>query len=75
MPELLTMTDVARILHCSKAHVCNAVHGRLEGCTPMPAIKFGRRLLIRRETLEHWITENESGTLGVLPERGTGKRA
>ena len=30
--DLLTMADVARLLHCSKAHVCNIVAGRVQGC-------------------------------------------
>jgi excisionase family DNA binding protein len=76
MPELLTMVEVAKILQCSKAHVCNAVNGRLEGCTPIPVVRLGRRLLVRRETLDRWIAENESGTLvAVSPVRGAGKRA
>ena len=70
MPEMLTMEAVARILQCSKAHVCNAVHGRLEGCTPIPAVRIGRRLLVSRETLDRWLAENESGNLAVSPERG-----
>ena len=72
MPDdfLLTMVDVAKILHCSKAHVCNAVNGKLDGCTPIPAVRLGRRLLVRRASLDRWIAENESGTLAVSPERG-----
>jgi hypothetical protein len=72
MPELLTMAEVATMLHCSKAHVCNAVNGRLSGCTPIPAVRLGRRLLVRLESLERWIMENESGhaTMAQSPERG-----
>ena len=75
MPELLTMVEVAKILQCSKAHVCNAVNGKLDGCTPIPAVRLGRRLLVRKESLDRWLLENESGTLAVSPDRGTGKRA
>jgi len=69
---LLTMTEVARLLHCSKAHVCNAVNGRVAGCTPIPAIRLGRRLLVRHESLERWIGQNEGadGTISPSPERG-----
>ena len=35
---LLTMADVAELLHCSKAHVCKAVSGRVRGCPPTSAI-------------------------------------
>ncbi len=75
IPELLTMVEVARILQCSKAHVCNAINGRLDGCTPIPAVRLGRRLLVRRESLDRWIAQNESGNLDSSPDRGTGKRA
>jgi|HubBroStandDraft_4_1064222.scaffolds.fasta_scaffold157309_3 hypothetical protein len=39
-----------RLLRCSKAHVCNAVAGRVPGCPPIPAVPPGRRKLVRRET-------------------------
>ena len=29
--DLLTVADVAELLHCSKAHVCNAIAGRVQG--------------------------------------------
>jgi hypothetical protein len=57
--DLLTLADVAALLHCSKAHVCNGVAGRLGGCTPIPAVRLGRRLLVRRESLLNWIERNE----------------
>jgi plasmid maintenance system antidote protein VapI len=68
--DLLTMSEVAKVLHCSKAHVCNVVAGRLAGCTPLPAIHLGRRLLVRRESLLSWIEQNEAGSMGQTPERG-----
>jgi hypothetical protein len=34
--DLLTMAEVAALLHCSKAHVCNAVAGRLPSPEPAP---------------------------------------
>ena len=49
--DLLTLSEVATLLHCSKAHVCNAVAGRVRGCPPIPAVSLGRRKLVRRETL------------------------
>jgi hypothetical protein len=50
---LLTLAEVAKLLHCSKAHVCNAVAGRVRGCPPIPAVSLGRRKLVRRETCSH----------------------
>ena len=60
---LLTMAEVALLLHCSKAHICNIVAGRVQDCPRIPAVRLGRRLLVRRETLQQWIDQNEAGRL------------
>ena len=77
--DLLTLADVAKLLHCSKAHVCKAVAGRVRGCPPIPAVSLGRRKLVRRETLISWIEANEQPASGAMifasPVRGAGKRA
>jgi hypothetical protein len=81
--DLLTLADAAKLLHCSKAHVCKAVSGRIRGCTPIPCVSLGRRKLIRRESLRQWIERNERPCaqscadviLSALPERDAGKRA
>ena len=36
VPDLLTLADVARILRCSKAHVCNLLNGRTLAACPLP---------------------------------------
>jgi hypothetical protein len=77
--DLLTLADAAKLLHCSKAHICKAVSGRIQGCPPIPAVSLGRRKLIRRETLRLWIENNErvtaDATISTSPVRGAGKRA
>ena len=77
--DLLTLADVAKLLHCSKAHVSKAVAGRVRGCPPIPAVSLGRRKVVRRETLLAWIERNEQAasgvTMGASPVRGAGKRA
>jgi hypothetical protein len=75
--DLLTLADVAKLLHCSKAHVCKAVAGHVHGCPPIPAISLGRRKLVRRETLLSWIEQNEhsGATIEAPPVRGAGERA
>lgn len=77
--DLLTLPEVAKLLHCSKAHVCKAVAGRVPGCRPIPAISLGRRKLVRRASLLSWIEENERAAspaiIPLSPERGAGKRA
>jgi len=71
---LLTLADVAALLHCSKAHICNIVLGRVRGCPPIPSVSLGRRKLVRRESLVSWLADNEqAGILGKIrtsPERG-----
>jgi excisionase family DNA binding protein len=57
--DLLTVREVAALLHCSKAHVSNVVAGKVRGCDPLPALRLGRRTLIRRESLREWIEQNE----------------
>jgi excisionase family DNA binding protein len=66
--DLLTVKEVAQLLHCSKAHVCNAVAGRVHGCEPIPAVRLGRRTLIRRASLLSWIEQNDR--IASTPERG-----
>jgi len=76
--DLLTLTEAAELLHCSKAHVCKAVNGRVRGCAPIPCVSLGRRRLIRRESLRRWLEANErvanDAKLTTLPVRDAGKR-
>jgi len=84
--DLLTLADVAKLLHCSKAHVSHVIAGRVPGCLPIPAVRLGRRTLVRRESLVSWIERNEhaaandnlrptNDNLTASPVRGAGKRA
>lgn len=59
MPDVLTITDVARILRCSKAHVCKIIKRQVAGTPPIPAIAVGCRRIVRREALLLWMTERE----------------
>lgn len=79
--DLLTLFEVAKLLHCSKAHVSNVIAGRVPGCPPIPALCLGRRKLVRRETLSAWVERNEQAAandnfraandnLKSSPERG-----
>ena len=60
LPEILTMQEAAAWLRCSKAHVSNAINGKLPGLPILKSIPVGRRRLIRRETLMKWAAEIES---------------
>lgn len=69
--DLLTLAEVATLLHVSKAHVTNLVAGRVSGCSPIPAVSLGRRKLVRRAALLSWIERNETGngSMSPTPER------
>jgi excisionase family DNA binding protein len=56
---VLTVSEVAVELRCSKAHVYNVVNGKVRGVSGLPVIAMGRRKLIRRSALERWKRENE----------------
>jgi hypothetical protein len=77
--DLLTLADVAELLHCSKAHICKAVAGRVRGCPPIPSVSLGRRKLVRRQSLLAWLETNEKtlagATIPISPLRGAAKRA
>jgi excisionase family DNA binding protein len=75
--DLLTVREVAALLHCSKAHVCNVLAGRVRGCVPIPSVRLGRRTLIRRGSLLSWIEQNEHAddNLESSPERGARRHA
>jgi hypothetical protein len=73
--DLLTLTDVAQLLHCSKAHIGKVIDGRVTGCAAIPCIRLGRRKLVRRESLAGWLEENESDTMRPSLARGVRKLA
>jgi excisionase family DNA binding protein len=56
---MLTITEVAAELRCSKAHVYNVINGKVRGVSSLPAISMGRRKLVRRSTLDRWKAANE----------------
>jgi hypothetical protein len=57
--DILSITEVALNLRCSKAHVYNAINGKITGVSQLPAIPMGRRKLVRRSSLESWKAVNE----------------
>ena len=57
--EVLTVADVAKILRCSKAHVCKIINGQVTDTPPIPAINLGRRKIVRIQSLMRWMNEHE----------------
>ncbi len=58
--EILTVSEVARELKCSRAHVYKAIRGEVSGVSPLPVISMGTRKLVRRSSLERWKQESEA---------------
>ena len=58
--EILIISEVARELKCSKAHVYKAIRGEVAGVRCLPVISMGTRRLILRSSLEKWKHENEA---------------
>ena len=54
VPSVLTATELAVELRCSKAHVHNLLKGKFSGLR-LPSIRIGRRVLVRREALCEWL--------------------
>ena len=64
--KILTVAQIAAELRCSRAHVYKAINGEVTGVSRLPAIRMGRRKLVRRSSLELWKEGNEKGS----PEGG-----
>jgi excisionase family DNA binding protein len=64
--QVLTVSEVATDLRCSKAHVYHVIKGEVAGVRPLPAMSIGRRRLVRRSTLETWKRANEHA--GDVPD-------
>ena len=60
IPAVLTVSEVARELRCSKAHVHNIIAGKVPNLPPLPVLRIGRRTVIRTEGLQAWMSELEA---------------
>jgi excisionase family DNA binding protein len=58
--NILRVKEVANILRCSKAHVHNAIHGKVQGLPKLTHLTMGRRKLVRRDWLEQWLETNKT---------------
>jgi excisionase family DNA binding protein len=65
MEPVLTLVEAAQTIRCSKAHLLNVIHGRVPNLPPLRHVKIGRRMLIRRESLERWLAAAESAEATV----------
>ena len=57
--RVLTVSEAARELRCSKAHVHHLIAGKVPGVKPLPSLWLGRRRLILRASFEEWLRSSE----------------
>lgn len=57
---ILTVHEASLLMRCSKAHLHSVIQGRVQNVAPLPCIRIGRRIVIRRESLERWMAAIES---------------
>ena len=67
LSSVLTLSEVATELRCSKAHLSHIVNGKVAGLPPLPVARIGRRVIIRREALLNWLwtVEGRDGIMAV----------
>jgi excisionase family DNA binding protein len=61
--RVLTASEIASELRCSKSHVFNLIHGSVKGLTVLPHIALGRRYVIPRAAFEAWKVANTAGKI------------
>jgi hypothetical protein len=59
MNDILTATEVAAELRCSRAQVYRLLNGDVKDVPKLPYISLGRKKLVRRSTFEDWKRLNE----------------
>ena len=65
---ILNAVEIASDLRCSRAHVYHLMKGTVRGVPPLPVIPIGRRLVVRRSTLEQWKNDAEKILIGATLE-------
>ena len=63
LPPVLTLDETAKFLRCSKAHASRLARGLVHGLPPLPVVRLGRRLVIRREALFHWLSTQDQSSV------------
>ena len=63
LPAILTLNETAIFLRCSKTHASKLARGQVRGVTPLPAVRLGRRVLVRREELFRWLSAQDQSSV------------
>ncbi len=58
--RILTLSEVAEVLRCSKTHVAHVINGQVRDLPRLTHFRMGRRKLVRREWLEAWMEANKT---------------
>ena len=64
VPKVLNLAEAVAFTRCSRAHLCNVIHHKVLGVPHLPIVRIGRRVLVRRESLER--TEAGLNSFGDL---------
>ena len=56
--RILTISEVAEVLRCSKAHVNKALSGRIAGVPQLAHLSLGRRKLVPKDWFDQWLEES-----------------
>ncbi len=57
--DVLTLSEIARILRCSKTHISNVLNGKVPGVPRLAHVAMGRRKLVLREWLDQWMESSK----------------
>ena len=58
-PEIMGMRAAAAYLGVSRSHLSHLLAGKIPGVPAIPHVRAGRRALIRRAMIDHWLIEQE----------------
>jgi transcriptional regulator with XRE-family HTH domain len=58
--ENLTIEEIAELLRCSRAHVQNALRGKVPGVPALAHLAVGRRKIVPRRWLLQWMESNKA---------------
>lgn len=61
--HLLTLTETAAFLRCSKAHASKLAKGMVRGVPPLPVIRLGRRVLVQKTVLFQWLSRQDQASV------------
>jgi len=68
---ILTATEIAEELRCSKSQVYRLLCGDVDGLTMLPHLALGRKKVVPRSALEQWKRQNISGMIPRNSEKNT----